>query len=87
MHQRAGPAGVEEAGGLPGVRQALHADDAAGCAHGFGRGRLRRLLPIQTPCLKLCLKCPTPREAASFVCPAPLPQHARIVLATAAAAG
>ena len=39
-----------------GVRHALHADDAAGRADGFDRRRLRRLLPIQTPCLKPCLK-------------------------------
>ena len=36
MHQRAGAAGSEEANRLPGFRQALHADDSAGRAHGFG---------------------------------------------------
>jgi hydrogenase expression/formation protein HypD len=46
MHQRAGPAGTEAAHRVPGIRRPLHAAESAGRTHGFGRGRMRRLLPL-----------------------------------------
>ena len=49
VHQRPGAAGAEEAARLPGVRQALHARDAARRDDGLVRRRLRRLLPLPPP--------------------------------------
>ena len=43
----ADPAGAEEAARVPGLRHPLHARAPAGRAHGLGRGRLRRLLPVR----------------------------------------
>ena len=47
VHQRAGAAGLEEAARLPGVREDLHAADAAGGDDGFGGRRVRRLLRLR----------------------------------------
>src|SRR5690242_5142671 len=65
MYQRAGPAGPQKAGGLPGVRKSLHSGKAARRADGFRRRRLLGLLPI-------------PEE--HMTCPIPIPVRDRILL-------
>ena len=47
LHQRPDPAGRAPAPRLSGIRHRLHARDAPGRDHGFGRGRLRGLLQLR----------------------------------------
>ncbi len=49
LYQRPGAQGLEEADGLPRIRDAMHAADAAGRDHGLGGGRVRGVLQLWPP--------------------------------------